>query len=145
MRYAGQNYELPIPVPEGDVTAATLDALAEAFDAAHRRLYGFAAEGEPVQLVTFRIEASGLVPKAAFPPQPDGPADASAAVTGRRNVWLPEAGGFVSCPVYDRDRLRPGHRIAGPAVVEQMDATTVILPGMAARVEPYANLILEAS
>ena len=145
MRYAGQNYELPIPVPEGHVMAATLDALAEAFDAAHRRLYGFAAEGEPVQLVTFRIEASGLVPKAAFPAQPDGPADASAAVTGRRNVWLPEAGGFVSCPVYDRDRLCPGHCIAGPAVVEQMDATTVILPGMAARVEPYANLILEAS
>ncbi len=145
MRYAGQNYELPIPVPDGDVTAATLDALAEAFDAAHRRLYGFAAEGEPVQLVTFRIEASGLVPKAAFPAQPDGPADASAAVTGRRDVWLPEAGGFVSCPVYGRDRLRPGHRIAGPAVVEQMDATTVILPGMAGRVESYANLILEAS
>ena len=145
MRYAGQNYELPIPVPEGDVTMATLDALAEAFDAAHRRLYGFAAEGEPVQLVTFRIEASGLVPKAAFPAQPEGPADASSAVMGRRPVWLPEAGGFVSCPVYDRDRLRPGHRIAGPAVVEQMDATTVILPGMTGRVEPYANLILEAS
>lgn len=145
MRYAGQNYELPIPVPEGEVTASTLDALAAAFDAAHRRMYGFAAEGEAVQLVTFRVEASGLVPKAAFPAQPDGPADASAAVTGRRPVWLPEAGGFVSCPVYDRDRLRPGHRIAGPAIVEQMDATTVILPGMAGRVEPYANLILEAS
>ncbi len=145
MRYAGQNYELPIPVPDGDVTTATLDALAEAFDAAHRRLYGFAAEGEPVQLVTFRIEASGLVPKAAFPPQPEGPPDAGAAVIGRRPVWLPEAGGSVSCPVYDRDRLRPGHRIAGPAVVEQMDATAVILPGMTGRVEPYANLILEAA
>ena len=144
MRYAGQNYELPVPLPEGRVTAATLDALAQAFDAAHRRLYGFAAEGEPMQFVTYRIEAAGLVPKAAVPPQPEGPPDASAAVMGRRQVWLPEAGGFVSCPVYDRDRLRPGHRIAGPAIVEQMDATTVILPGMTGRVEPYANLILEA-
>jgi N-methylhydantoinase A len=61
-----------------------------------------------------------------------------------RDVWLPEAGGFVACPVYDRDRLRAGNRIAGPAIVEQMDATTVVLPGMVARVEPYLNLILEA-
>ena len=144
MRYAGQNYELPIAVPEGRISAATLDALAQAFDAAHRRLYGFVAESEPVQLVTFRVAAAGLVPKAAFQPRPEGPADASAAAIGRRDVWLPEAGGFVACPVYDRDRLLPGHRIAGPAIVEQMDATTVILPGMAGRVEPYSNLILEA-
>jgi len=46
--------------------------------------------------------------------------------------------------VYDRGRLLPGHRIVGPAIVEQMDTTTVILPGMADRVEPYSNLILEA-
>ena len=70
-------------------------------------------------------------------------ADASAAITGRREVWLPEAGGFVSCPVYDRDRLDSGNRIAGPAIIEQMDATTVLLPGMAGRVEPYLNLLLE--
>ncbi len=145
MRYAGQNYELPIPVPDGPVTAATLDALASGFDAAHLRMYGFVAEGEPVQLVTFRVEAAGLVAKAAFPRRPEGPADASAAITTRRDVWLPEAGGWVSCPVYDRAGLDAGHRIAGPAIVEQMDATTVIPPGMSGRVEPYLNLILEAA
>jgi N-methylhydantoinase A len=58
---------------------------------------------------------------------------------------MPEAGGFVACPVYDRDRLRAGNRIAGPAIIEQMDATTVVLPAMTARVEPYLNLILEAA
>ena len=67
------------------------------------------------------------------------------AIVGQREVWLPEAGGFVACPVYDRDRLDAGNRIAGPAIVEQMDATTVVLPGMTARVEPYLNLILEAA
>jgi N-methylhydantoinase A len=63
---------------------------------------------------------------------------------GYRDVWLAEAAGFVSCPVYDRDKLLAGNRIVGPAIVEQMDATTLVLPGMAARVEPYLNLILEA-
>ena len=62
---------------------------------------------------------------------------------GAREVWLPEAGGWVSCPVYDRARLKPGNRIAGPAVVEQMDSTTAILPGMTGHVEPYLNLVLE--
>jgi N-methylhydantoinase A len=145
MRYAGQNYELPVALPAGPVSAATLDLLAEQFAAAHQRMYGFVAEGEPVQLVTFRVEAVGLVRKAAFLPYPERGPDASAAISGRREVWLPEAGGFITCPVYDRDRLDAGNRISGPAIIEQMDATTVVLPGMVARVEPYLNLILEAA
>ncbi len=145
MRYAGQNYELPVPVPDGPVTTATLDALAEGFAEAHRRMYGFVAEDEPVQLVTFRIEAAGLVRKAVFKPRPERGLDASAAMIGRRDVWLPEAGGLVACPVYDREKLEAGNRISGPAIVEQMDTTTVILPGMVGRVEPYLNLLLEAT
>lgn len=143
MRYAGQNYELPVALPDGPVTPATLEALAAGFARAHERQYGFVAAGEPVQLVTFRVEAAGVVTKASFQPQPDGGPEAGHAVTGSREVWLPEAGGWVSCPVYDRARLKPGNRIAGPAVVEQMDSTTVILPGMTAHVEPYLNLVLE--
>ncbi|HYZ64309.1 MAG TPA: hydantoinase/oxoprolinase family protein [Acetobacteraceae bacterium] len=145
MRYAGQNYELPVPVPDGRIGPATLDALAEGFAAAHKRMYGFIAEGEPVELVTFRVEATGLVRKAAFQPRPERGADAAGAIIGKREVWLPEAGGFVACPVYDRDKLEAGNRIAGPAIIEQMDTTTVVLPGMSARVEPYLNLILEAA
>jgi N-methylhydantoinase A len=145
MRYAGQNYELPVALPDGEVGPAMLDALAEGFAAAHERMYGFIAADEPVQLVTFRIEAVGVVPKASFQRHPDAGSDASSAIVARRDVWLPEAGGFVLCPVYDRNRLRCGNRVAGPAVIEQMDATTLVLPGMIARVEPYLNLILEAA
>jgi N-methylhydantoinase A len=144
MRYAGQNYELAVDIPEGPVTAKTIDALAEGFAAIHKRMFGFVAEGEAVQLVTFRIEASGLVPKAEFTPQPDAGPDARVALKAYRDVWMPEAAGFVSCPVYDRDLLKCGNRVAGPAIIEQMDATTVVLPGMVATVEPYLNIILEA-
>jgi N-methylhydantoinase A len=145
MRYAGQNYELPIPLPPGAITAATLNALDAGFAEVHRRMYGFVADGEPVQLVTFRIEASGLVPKATFAAQPDAGTEASMAIIGKRDVWLPERGGFVTCRVYGRDALRAGNRFPGPAIVEQMDATTVVLPDMVAQVEPYLNLILEAA
>ncbi|MGN6097469.1 MAG: hydantoinase/oxoprolinase family protein [Bosea sp. (in: a-proteobacteria)] len=143
LRYHGQNYELAIDVPDGPITPATIAALAEGFAAAHKRLYGFVAEGEAVQLVTYRVEAVGLVPKAAFRPEPDAGPDASHAVIGSREVWFPEAGGFVACPIYDRDKLKSGNRFVGPAIVEQMDSTTVLLPGMTATVEPYLNLILE--
>jgi N-methylhydantoinase A len=145
MRYAGQNYELPVPLPDGAIGAASLDALAEGFAAAHQQIYGFTAEDDPIQLVTFRIEATGVVPKASFDPHPDAGPDASGALAAHRKVWLPEHGRFVACPVYDRDRLRPGNRIIGPAIVEQMDATTLVLPDMIASVEPYLNLIMEAA
>ena len=145
MRYAGQNYELSIPLPEGEIGSATLDALAEGFAAAHRQRYGFVAEGETVQLVTYRAEATGVVRKAAFQPRPEVGPDASAARIGEREVWMPEAGGWTPCPIYDRAKLRPGNIVQGPAIIEQMDTTTVVLPAMVARVEPYLNLILEAA
>ena len=144
MRYAGQNYELSIPVPDGPITDATLDALSAGFAAAHRRAYGFVAEGEAIQLVTSRVEATGIVRKAAFHPAPDAGPDATPARIGQRDIWLAETGGFTPCSIYDRDLLRAGNQIAGPAVIEQMDATTLVLPGMLARVEPYLNLVLEA-
>ncbi len=143
MRYAGQNYELAVPLSEGEIGPATLDVLAAGFAAAHQRLYGFVADEDPVQLVTFRIEAAGVVPKASFEACPDAGPDASGAIESRRDVWLPEADGLVSCPVYNRDKLQSGNRFIGPAIVDQMDATTLVLPAMVAHVEPYLNLILE--
>jgi len=144
MRYAGQNYELPIPLPEGGLGQATLEALAASFAAEHHRLYGFVAEDEPVQLVTFRVEAAGRVKRASFPSRPAAGPDPTAAWMGERDVWLPEVGERVRCPVFDRERLEPGNQVAGPAIIEQMDATTVVLPGTVARVEPYLNLIVQA-
>jgi N-methylhydantoinase A len=143
MRYAGQNYELAVPLPDGPITKATLDILARGFADAHKRMYGFLADGEAVQLVTFRIEATGLVSKAVLEKRPLAGDDASGAIRERRDVWFAESRDFISCPVYDRERLQPGNRFVGPAIVEQMDTTTVVLPGMTASVDAYLNLILE--
>ncbi len=143
MRYVGQNYELQVDVPAGPIGEATLDALVQGFEQAHRQRFGFIAEGEAMQIVTLRIEATGTVTKAQFAPQPDAGPDCAGAVIGERKVYMDEAKDFVMCPVYARDKLRAGNRITGPAIVEQMDTTTVILPAMQAGVDPYLNLILE--
>ncbi len=144
VRYAGQNYEIPVSVPAGPLDASTLSAIEKGFLDAHRQLYGFIAEGEAIQLVTFRLAASGLVEKAQFKPVPlEGP-DASAAITGAREVWMMEAGGFVSATLYDRSKLKAGNVIEGPAIIDQMDTTTVVPLHTTATVDAYLNLLLEA-
>ncbi|MGI8398215.1 hydantoinase/oxoprolinase family protein (plasmid) [Agrobacterium deltaense] len=143
MRYVGQNYELQVSVPAGTVGANTLDALVKGFEQAHLQRFGFIAEGEQIQIVTLRLEAAGVVNKAEFAPQPDAGPDCQAAIIGSRQVYMDETKDFVTCPVHTREKLKPGNRIVGPAIVEQMDTTTVILPDMLATVDPYLNLILE--
>jgi N-methylhydantoinase A len=145
MRYAGQNYELAVPLPAGPMTAQTLDRLAAGFADSHQRLYGFVAAEEPVQLVTFRVEATGVVNKATLRQEPIASPDASAAIVAHRDVWIAEQERAVACPVYDRDHLRPGNCFLGPAIVEQMDATTLVLPGMNAKVDGYLNIIVEVA
>ena len=143
MRYAGQNYELPVVFAPGVADSELLAGLRSGFERAHQQMYGYTAPEEPMQAVTFRLEAIGAVPKAEIKARPAATAHVEAAIIGKREVWLVEAGGFVTCPVYDRDLLGPGHAFAGPAIVEQMDATTVLLPGQRASVDAYLNIIVE--
>ncbi|MCR3720120.1 MULTISPECIES: hydantoinase/oxoprolinase family protein [Prauserella salsuginis group] len=143
LRYAGQNYELPVRIPDGDVTAATIDQLAKRFAAEHERLYGYAAPDEQLQIVTVRLRAIGEVARAELQRAERAGTDASAAIRTTREVYVPEAGGFVSCPVYDRSRLEAGNRFDGPAVIEQMDTTTLLLPGDVAEVDALRNIVVE--
>jgi N-methylhydantoinase A len=120
-----------------------LKALTAGFERAHEQVYGYIAEEEPIQIVTFRLEAVGAVRHAELTAHPPATSDVVLAKGGEREVWLAEARGVVTCPVYDRERLGHGHRIAGAAIIEQMDATTFLLPGQTAVVDPYLNLIIE--
>jgi N-methylhydantoinase A len=143
MRYAGQNYELPVPWPEAPSAAALVKQLTAGFERAHEQMYGYIAVEEPVQAVTFRLEAVGAVLHAEVRAEPPATTDVSAAIIGQREVWLAEAAAFVSCPIYDRERLGPGHELQGPAIVEQMDATTLLLPEQRARVDEFTNLVID--
>lgn len=136
MRYAGQNFELSIP-------ACDPAALQTLFEAEHERMYGYIAPEEPIQLVTFRIEATGRVPKSEIRAAIPGKGSDTPAPTGYRDVWLTEAGGWTRTALFDRASLSPGDQIKGPAIVEQMDSTTLILPEQTASTDAYANIIIE--
>ncbi len=143
MRYRGQNYELPVALTDQPVSEQTLGILKDGFEAAHRQRFGFVAPEDAMQIVTLRVEAAGRVQKARIEAaETEGP-DPSASVTGSRRVWMPEADGHVEATTYDRARLAPGNVVEGPAIIDQMDTTTLVLPGMVATVDPWRNLILE--
>ena len=143
MRYAGQNYELTVPWPDGDTPGISVRRLRLDFEAAHRQMYGYIAPEEPIQLIAFRLEATGSVRAVELERRPPASEPADAARIGSRRVWLPEAGGHAEVAIWDRERLGPGHVIAGPAIVEQMDATTLVLPGQTASVDPWLDLLIE--
>jgi N-methylhydantoinase A len=141
MRYVGQNYELSIPLPGRPLTPDDLGPLLDAFHAAHDQAYGYAAPDAPTQVVTLRLEATATVEPPA-PARLAGGGRLGDALVAERRAYLPETGGWTTIPVYDRSRLRAGMTFGGPAVVEQMDATTLVLPGQGATVDDFGNVIL---
>jgi N-methylhydantoinase A len=147
MRYAGQGYELRVPLSGLWANALDADALAAArarFDDVHERIHGHAAKDKSVEAVSYRLRVRVSVPKFSPQPRPASPAapPSSDAVKGTRKIFFaPQKP--TETPIYDRDRLGVGVGIAGPAIVEQFDATSVVPPGWHALVDRFGNLILE--
>jgi N-methylhydantoinase A len=140
-RYLGQNWELLIDLPAGPLRPASAGAIAEAFHAAHQRKYTYALRERTVELINCRVTALGEGPKPSLPEFPPAAEPVEAARIGARPVaWDGER--LVETPVFLMDRLRPGHELRGPAIVEQFTATTALRPGDRARVDRYRNLIV---
>ena len=141
MRYLGQSHELTVPVADETFTPLGLSALVEVFRDQHRRVYGYAPD-RPVQIVTYRLAARVPVEGVSAGAAAESAGGRKAARTGLRRVHFAESGGFVDCPVYDRLRFTEGTEIPGPAIFEQMDTTSVVLPGQVARRQADGSLIL---
>lgn len=140
-RYLGQGFELPVPLR--GLSARDIGRVGEDFHDLHERTYGHANRAEIVELVTLRLSGFGAIP--APSPAPiarGGPRPPADALVGTRSVLLPGAGRRREVPVLRRGGLRARNRIDGPAIVEEMDSTTMILAGQRARVDAIGNLWL---
>jgi N-methylhydantoinase A len=135
-RYRGQAHELRVPV-----AAPEPGAVVQAFHEAHRERFGYDLPEALVELVTLRARVAAEAPPFPLAPQPVTPSDARPE--GTVAMWAGGAEGPVQAARYERASLGPGTRIAGPAVITQDDATTVVPPGWRGEVDAWLNLLLE--
>ena len=141
LRYVGQSYELTVPLAGGPLSAAALAEAATAFHRAHEQVYGHAAPEEPIEAVTLKLTTTGLIPKPRAREVGPGSGDGRRAHKGERPVHFGEAGGaFRPTAIYDRYRLGDGDGVSGPAIIEELDSTTLVHPGAIARVDRFGNL-----
>ena len=124
--YIGQSYHVPVPVAADRIAALTRDELLQGFAAVYREKYGYFYDDVPVELVSVHVTgiARGLAP--VLPEAPQRGSDDRAAVFGERRAWSARRRAFVPFSVYRRDDLAPGMRFAGPCLIEEDSATTII-------------------
>ena len=144
-RYAGQNHELTVEVPAGNFNAKSLAAMKANFHRAHHEMFGYDSPDKLIELVTFRLRARLPVERADFTGAQPLARTGGLEPAASRKVYFENAGGFVDCPIYDRGALLPGDAFRGPAIVEQMDCTTVIPPDFSVRIDDACNLLLKLS
>jgi N-methylhydantoinase A len=146
MRYVGQSFELPIPI--AGFSQAEWAMLVPAFHSEHKSRFGHGDPGAPVEIVSFAVTATGLIdtPELPRPPQ-GGPNPPEEARSGHRRAYFEagggRGGGWTECPVWRREALLAGNEIAGPAMIEEISATTVLYPGDRASVDAVGSLIVE--
>ena len=143
-RYKGQGYELRVAVPEGKIDAAAIKVIANNFHDAHEAEFGRAFKDNDVEIVNIRVNGIGRIPDLEWPKVKKGTRDPADAFKYEKKVIFETRGKPVPTPtkVYERTLLKSGNVIAGPALVEQMDSTTVIAPGSEAKVDRFGNVII---
>jgi N-methylhydantoinase A len=133
MRYLGQWRSLQVAF-DGD-----LDAAVERFHAEHEREFSYRRDDAPVELYRLQLVATGKTAEIELPRHESG--GGLPEPTERREVWFD--GEAVETPVYERSDLPAGVRFEGPAVIDQLDTTTLVPPGVKAEVDEYLNIRLE--
>jgi N-methylhydantoinase A len=132
MRYQGQSYELMVPFSQNFIAD---------FHDLHIRTYGYNQHERPIELVNLRLRAIGRLPRPVLTAAPLVESDPQAAVIDRQPVVL--ATGSAEVPFFAGDRLQPGHRVAGPAIIVHPDTTVFVGPADRLHMDAYHNLIIE--
>lgn len=137
MRYLGQWRSLAVEIGRGP---GSLDEAVQRFHEQHEQEFAYRRDDAPVEIYQIALEAIGTTPKPAFVAQPRT-SGVMPEPKERRRVWF-ESTGWVDTPVYDRDELPPGSTFPGPAVIDQLDSTTVVPPGCRAEIDEWLMILI---
>jgi N-methylhydantoinase A len=145
LRYLGQYHEVRVDAPAAELEGPDLDAIAWRLHRTHNRLYGYdlEADGTAIELVNLRLSATGITEKPPIAREERVEPAADCARKGTRPVFLPSEGDFRDVTVYDGDKLRHGHRIEGPAIVEQVNTTVLLPDGYALGCDELGSFVME--
>lgn len=140
-RYERQNYEIPINISTGNLNSEILNELKDKFHDEHFKLYGYMDKNKDIQMVNYRVGVIGIIDKPDIKRLPIEDTSLPKEME-KRQVRFEESDKYIETNVYNRDQLPVGCKINGPAIVEQMDSTSIIPPGWVACNDPYLNLIV---
>jgi N-methylhydantoinase A/oxoprolinase/acetone carboxylase beta subunit len=147
MRLLGQYHEITVPLDGITLGPDSVADIQAAFQDVYRRRYGRALDELPIEVLHWRLTATGPERPVQLTPEEGTSTDASVAIKGSRQVCFPEdgvnaSGAFVDTPVYNRDLLEPGMTLTGPAIIEEREATAVIWPGNHVTIDPYRAIVV---
>jgi N-methylhydantoinase A len=142
IRYVRQNFEINIPVPEGEMDEKKLDQVIAAFHKEHKRSYGYCNEKAPVQLINFRISAIGIIDKPSLAEMSRTRSAAEPKPFEKRRVLFQDQVEYIETGVYNRSDFKPGGSLEGPVILEQMDSTLIVPPNWKLNADNYGNLKL---
>lgn len=141
LRYRGQGHEVSVSLPDGALGPDALGTIEREFARVYRQLYGRVATDVPLEALNWRLTVSGPKPEVHLVAPAGGTPDAARAQKATREMYVPEAKGYVTVPVFDRYALGAGACFSGPAVIEEREST-VVLGGGDIRVDDYLNLVV---
>src|SRR5699024_10371568 len=143
MRFKGQNYELPVSVHPEELYSKNIDIITERFHEIHEKTYGYSDKTADIEFVNYRLTACGSLPKITLNKN-DKPIKQVINSENSREVFFSEVkdSGYYKTDILQRSDLTYGNKIIGPAIIEQLDSTILILPNQSATVDPYYNLII---
>jgi N-methylhydantoinase A/oxoprolinase/acetone carboxylase beta subunit len=143
-RYLGQGYELRVDVDGGKIDPAWVEKLRASFHDIHEREYSRRFEDSDIEIPNVRVRGIGLMPALATPELPEGGTSPDDALRYEGEAWFRVGGELAKVPTryYDREALKAGNRLDGPAIVNQYDSTVVIPPGVAAHVDRFGNIVI---
>ncbi len=144
MRYLGQTHEVSVPVVEAaSAIGEGLDETFRRFHTLHEQLYTFNKPDDEIEILSVHLDLVGVRKKPSLPSLPIEGADPSAALRGTRPVYSFPARGYVDTPVYEGERVRPGNRIEGPAIIEEARTSIVLFEGQSAILDAFGNYVVE--
>ncbi len=143
-RYLKQYHEVSFVVPNDIVEKSDADAVAKAFHAEHNRLYGYSLDelDVAIEIINVRVQAIGQTDKPVFQEIERVAEDPSAALKGERSVYLPETQEFAEVPIYDGHKLQYGHKVSGPAMIEEVTTAIFVSDSFDCIVDQLGSFVL---